>query len=208
MTVMETKPEVSAHGEPVEGKCNAISKDGDLCRNPAGFKTEHVGIGRCHMHFGNSPDHIKHARREQARRDCVRLGIPVDVDPGEALILRLHEVEGDLAFYRAQVEALGLDVTEVEKGPNGAYKHAAHPLVALYHQAEERSVVIATAALKAGVEERRLRMEETETQVLFAAQARACVAAGLTPEQVATFRSTFAAALRSGDAIEAESVAK
>lgn len=42
-------------GDPewVEDKCNARRRHGTgYCRNPAGFKTKHVGTGRCHLHGG------------------------------------------------------------------------------------------------------------------------------------------------------------
>jgi len=41
--------------------CGAKAKStGKPCRNPAGFKTKHVGAGRCHLHGGATP--IKHGR--------------------------------------------------------------------------------------------------------------------------------------------------
>lgn len=43
-------------------KCGAPKRQGDRspCGNPAGFKTNHPGIGRCKLHGGNAP--IKHGR--------------------------------------------------------------------------------------------------------------------------------------------------
>lgn len=41
--------------EPQDGKCNAEVKNGDgYCANRAGFKTDHVGEGRCYLHGGCS----------------------------------------------------------------------------------------------------------------------------------------------------------
>lgn len=42
-------------GDPewIDGKCNARRRHGaGYCRLPAGFKTKHLGTGRCHLHGG------------------------------------------------------------------------------------------------------------------------------------------------------------
>jgi len=38
--------------EPVEGKCNAETRDGGHCALKSGYKTDHVGEGRCKFHGG------------------------------------------------------------------------------------------------------------------------------------------------------------
>lgn len=38
--------------------CNATTRQGAPCRNRAGYKTSHVGEGRCHLHGGKTP--VKH----------------------------------------------------------------------------------------------------------------------------------------------------
>jgi hypothetical protein len=101
------------------------------------------------------------------------------------------------------IEGVAGRTFHVSGRPTGEAKP--HIFVVCWERERDRWRDCCVAALKAGVDERRLRLEETETQALFQAQARACVAAGLTPEQVATFRSAFAAELRSGEAIEAVS---
>lgn len=41
--------------EPKDDKCAANVKNGDgYCANPAGFRTDHVGDGRCYLHGGCS----------------------------------------------------------------------------------------------------------------------------------------------------------
>lgn len=45
--------------------CGARTRDGDPCRNEAGFKTGHLGEGRCYLHGGLTP--IKHGRYSTVR---------------------------------------------------------------------------------------------------------------------------------------------
>lgn len=40
--------------EKVDGKCNAQTRDGNYCANPNGFRTPHLGEGRCYLHGGLS----------------------------------------------------------------------------------------------------------------------------------------------------------
>jgi hypothetical protein len=73
--------------------------EGTTCRLVAGYRTDHLGIGRCYRHGGSTPTHVRAAQREIARRECQVLGIEVEIDPGEALIRAVWEAEGNLAFY-------------------------------------------------------------------------------------------------------------
>ena len=46
-------------------KCGAKTKSGGTCQNVAGYKTDHVGEGRCYLHGGRMP--IKHGRYSQVK---------------------------------------------------------------------------------------------------------------------------------------------
>lgn len=51
--------------------CGASARSsGGTCRNPAGFKTDHPGQGRCHLHGGATP--IKHGRYSTIKRPEIR----------------------------------------------------------------------------------------------------------------------------------------
>jgi hypothetical protein len=177
------------------GAHRANQEPGVTCTQPAGWGTNHVGIGRCKRHGGSTHTHERAAVVEIARRECDRLGIPIEIDPGEALIRAVWEAEGNLAFYRAQVQSLD-DVTTTEYGPQGSHKEVTHPLVALYHDAERWRAQVDLAALKAGVEERRLRLAQSDSRALFSSVIAAIEAAKLTTDQAEVFRRALADSLR------------
>ena len=155
-----------------------------------------------------------------AQSACDRLGIQVDTDPGEALIEAVREAAGNVEFYRGLVAELPIhpedDVREVnddgepfwERGEAGVYGRTYHQsgiptgeakphiLVVLYNQERDRLVAYAKEALAAGVEERRIRLAESDARTLFAGVGKAMAAANLTPEQIETFRSVLAQSLR------------
>jgi hypothetical protein len=126
----------------------------------------------------------------------VSLGILVEVDPGDALVRALWECCGNVEFLRAKVAGMGHDLLAVETGPAGASKEVASPWVVLYNEERDRLRVISVAALKAGVEERRVRMAEADARELFAAVAGALEAAGLDTTQANIFRRELAERLR------------
>lgn len=214
--------------QPPDGhgaKCGGKTRDGTPCENPAGYKTDHPGIGRCAFHAGATPTHQRAAQLEVARRECDRLGIPIEVDPGEALMHELWETAGNVAFYRAQVQALPthpaddvfVPAVELEDGerikahwergdpgvygrvyhvsgvPTGEAKP--HVLLTLYNEERKHYAAVATAALKAGVEERRVRMIEADAARILTAQVEALQAIGM-GDKLDEFRRAFVAALR------------
>jgi hypothetical protein len=98
-------------------------------------------------------------------------------------------------FYRERVQNLDELVVD-ERGPGGAHKQAAHVMLTMYHEAERWRAAVAASALKAGVEERRLRMAEGAARDLFDALMKGMAAAQLTEEQVEVIRRVIAEQLR------------
>lgn len=94
---------------PDKQLCNgqrANQPKGVLCTRPAGWGTDHPGVGRCKRHGGSTSTHRKAAEVELARRECVHLGIEIRTTPGEALIHEVWEAAGNVAFYRHLVQQL------------------------------------------------------------------------------------------------------
>lgn len=210
--------------------CGAKTKSREgTCRNTAGFKTDHVGFGNCHLHGGASPGGRQHAQQLAARAECETLGLQIQVDPGEALILELWETAGNVAFYRALIQQLpshpSPDVFVVpepevgddgepividghwERGDPGVYGRTyhvsgvptgeakPHVLVGLYNDERKHLTDVAAAALRAGVEERRVRMAEADATKILEAQVDALIAIGLA-DRLEDFRAAFIDALR------------
>jgi hypothetical protein len=129
-------------------KCGAKGKTtGNPCRNPAGFKTDHVGAGRCHLHGGGTPDGKKYARRQMAAAAASAFGLPIDVSPDEALTQELARCAGAVHYLAGHLRA-------IEPAERLAPAHAG--FVALYDGERDRLVRVAKAALDAGVAERQV----------------------------------------------------
>lgn len=56
--------------KPTTPTCGAKTRSGRPCKNVAGYKTDHVGDGRCHLHGGAKP--IKHGRYSSINRPRIK----------------------------------------------------------------------------------------------------------------------------------------
>lgn len=57
---------------PPTTTCNARRRNGQLCKSPAGARTSHLGVGRCHRHNGDSMRFLKHGRYAQVKHARIR----------------------------------------------------------------------------------------------------------------------------------------
>jgi len=104
-----------------------------------------TGSDKCRMHGAGGgrarANTDRRAREDAARLACERLGVPVEVDPAEALLRQVWEASGCVCFYRARLE------TDPE-------------IRGLYDAERDRLTRACALALRAGVEERRVGLEE------------------------------------------------
>lgn len=175
------------------GMCPGTSRTGKPCGHRAGYGTDHVGYGYCKHHTGSTPSGRKHAQREVAREAVRVLGLPRDVDPQEALAEELARTAGQIDWlYQEQLSTLdGLTQPQyVRTDKDGGTTEG--PLVPsvfleLYEQNRRHYAQVARFAAAAGVEHRRVELEEAQV-MLFAHAMRALAdRLQLTPEQRAAF---------------------
>lgn len=150
--------------------CGAAKKgDGSPCMRRAGEGTSHVGLGYCSKHGGCTPAHERAAEREIARREVAQFGLPRDVEPSEALLEELRRTAGWVAWLESTVvEAGDSELVREYETDDGSFKSTS-PYYELLTAERRHLVAVAAACLKAGVEERRVRV--IEQGAAFAAQA-------------------------------------
>ena len=129
--------------------CGARKKNGDMCRAFSGQGTNHLGIGTCKFHGGNTPSHQAHAAKLEARSRMVEFGQPLEVDPAAALLGVLHLSAGHLNWVRAELSAME-DTTTFE----------ARVLLRCWDEERDRIARISKAALDVGVAEKQIQLAE------------------------------------------------
>lgn len=138
-----------------------------------------------------------------------KLGLSVDIDPAQALLDEVARANGEVRYWHDVVAALNPDAllwgrTQHEEGfgPMGSVdvtteKAGLHQAVQAWHAARDRLVTVAATALKAGVEERRVRLAENHGALIAAAVHQILTGLQLTPEQQDLVPTVVPNALRS-----------
>jgi hypothetical protein len=146
-------------------RCRATSRQGRQCKQPP-----IPGGTVCRFHGGGAPQVRRAAEERLAVQQIEQLldsmGGSLDVDPGEAILELVREAAFNVGWLRQQVSALRDGVTEMEFGPGGARRVTEKAIVRMYDAERERLAKFSQMAVAAGVEERRLRVEEDQAHVL------------------------------------------
>src|SRR5580765_6107524 len=90
-------------------RCDKPKQAGGKCLMPAGWGTDHKGIGRCKMHGGTSITHRKQAWGIQLNR---QLGEEFEIDPINALMWLIRLAAGDVQYWRKEIAVLQLEAEE------------------------------------------------------------------------------------------------
>lgn len=150
----------------------------ELCTRPAGWGTDHPGIGRCKLHGGATPDHVDHGRKEKAAHAVATFGLPREVDPRDALLEEVYRTAGAVDWLHRQVQALSTDeviwgkTEEVDRqggefpGIDTTYKATANIWVELWQRERKHLMDVCKAAIAAGIEERKVRLAEQQGSML------------------------------------------
>lgn len=162
------------------------------------------GQKRCARHGGKSPQakaaaerRLAHAEAERELENAVTtLGLPQDIDPGKALLDEIARTYGIVQWLQAKVRELEPDELIWGKvshrsgvGPEGPVditEHRAdfHAYYQLYLTERKHLVAVSAAALKAGIEERRVRLAESQGDLVAQAIRSILDALNLTPAQL------------------------
>lgn len=187
-------------------RCKATARSGEQCRRPS-----MKGGTVCASHGGKSPQAKAAAARRLAEQEAAKamrlFAAPVEIDPARALVELVQWTAGEVAYWREQVRALadedpkaltwgvvrekvgGEDYgTTLESKPNVAYL--------MLTDAQDRLAKYAAAALKAGVEERRVKLAEDQGELVARVIRSILDQLNLTSEQQARVPEVVPAQLR------------
>src|SRR4051794_3610843 len=129
---MSTKRAVARHKRRVKagkGKalCNAKKRRSkDRCTQPAGWGTDHPGIGACKLHGGSVQSHRIAAKRTMAQQAVETYGLPRNIDPYHALAEELWRTAGHVAWLEAVVHEMEPDELAGPVGAEGESDDVTH----------------------------------------------------------------------------------
>jgi hypothetical protein len=164
-----TTPETRTREAPICGaKRTGKSTSGPgICCQVAGWGTSHVGIGRCRLHGGNTPNQMQAAEKDRqiiAAKNAVELyGLPVDIDPHESLAREVRRTAGHVEWLGSFIQDLGSpeklkQVTEMGVQPS--------VWISMYQAERKHLVDVNKAAIAAGVSERKMQLQEEQGRLI------------------------------------------
>lgn len=157
-------------------RCSAKRRNGEGCGAWAV-----KGATVCRMHGGSSPQARQAAARrvqeEKAAKAAQRLAQPIETDPSQALLDLVSSAAGEVAYWRARVDEIqdrdekrltsGLTkITEGKDRGGVTTLRTVETIAAIEYRmwtaAQDRLAQYATAALRAGVQERQIKLAEDQ----------------------------------------------
>lgn len=197
---METADTTAGHGPVL---CGAKTRGGGTCQKTAGWGTGHKK-GRCKLHGGKTPTHIKSVQKSEAQDAVAVFGLPREVDPHDALLEELHRTAGHVAWLGQIISAGRLDAADspTRKGrtvklDQQVFGAGDQPSVwvAMYQEERKHLAAVAKTCISVGIEERRVRVAEQYADQIAAFGRALAQALGHDPTAPAT-REAFRASLR------------
>lgn len=185
---MNTDPTQPSHGR----WCNAQKKQGPgLCRKPAGWGTNHAGIGNCRLHLGNARNHRTAAFNEQAKRELARLDVPAVDDP----LTELKKLAGQVVAWKDALSDKVNELTAIrftdDKGSEQLRSE-----IALFERAMDRCASVLSVMAKLNIDERLAAVNEQQVELVATALQASLAELGLDKEQQEEARHGVARRLR------------
>lgn len=177
--------------------CNARKRQGDgNCHRPAGWGTDHPGVGKCKLHGGmlNGP-RIAGKRmlaEKKARAFLHEQGVRPIIDPVGEFIEFAAEVRATYEFLRdavAQISVANFEQLD-DKGASQV-----RGLYQAMERAQDRAGRLLHDVNKLGLEERMVALSETHAEQIETVFNNTLAASGLTAEVQAHLRSLLIAEL-------------
>lgn len=134
-----------------------------ICCQPAGWGTSHLGFGPCKFHGGNLPGHVKHAEKQMAAKACATFGLPVEVDPHQALMQEIWRTNGHVLWLGELIANMEDESTLKQYSEAGVQPSV---WITMYEAERAHLVKVAAEAIKCGVAERQIQLAEEQGRLM------------------------------------------
>lgn len=184
------------NGDPTESShgrwCNAKKKQGPgLCQKPAGWGTDHAGIGACRLHGGNMRNHRAAAVKTAAANELARLNVAPVADP----LTALAEIAGEVVAWKNAMAGKVNELTQLRYA-DAKGSEQLRSEVALFERALDRCEKFLSTMAKLNIDERLAAIEQQKIEMVSAALSLALAELGLSEQQQSEARRGVARHLR------------
>jgi len=170
---LEVPPRFSLGGTPVFGVlvlpvmatrvCGALNRNGQMCKQAAGYGTDHPGAGRCKLHSGCTPAadifHSKRTVRERIKH-IMSLGvIPEGVSPEEVMLQEVARAAAAVAHLDSIVAQFDDDELR--------HDASAKDVVTMWNEQRVLLRNVGKAVIQAGIAKHAVQVQEMTAQALI-----------------------------------------
>jgi len=145
---------IQARDERKPSVCGAITRGTKTgCKRPAGWGTNHIGIGRCKTHTGQSPSGRKNSIVVEAQQF---MGAPKDINPLDAIMWCIRITAGEVEWLSREIAKVPMEqwveVAYIGRQMNVLQRSRA--------DAQDRLVRYSRDAIQLGLAERAVKLAE------------------------------------------------
>lgn len=175
--------------------CDAKKRQGEgTCTRPAGWGTDHVGVGRCKLHGGSTPRQSRGAQAQavenEARKTLGRLqAVPVS-DP----LTELSKLAGEVLAWKELIAEQVATLTSV--GYEGMTGEQVRGGVQVFERALDRCSSVLGLIAKLNIDERLARIEEAKADAIVKAFEAGLAEAGVSGEALVRAKTAVSRHLR------------
>lgn len=175
--------------------CDAKKRQGEgTCTRPAGWGTDHVGVGHCKLHGGSTPRQASGAHAQavenEARKTLGRLNVVPVSDP----LTELSKLAGQVLAWKDLIGEQVSTLTSV--GYEGMTGEQVRGAVQVFERAMDRCASVLTAMAKLNIDDRLAVVSEQQASMVADALAAVMGEMGLSHDQQREARTRVAGHLR------------
>ena len=148
-------------------RCGAAKRQGgDPCRQAAGWKTSHPGVGRCALHGGASPSGKAAAARQRLDAEVAQILDREGVVPVDSPVVELQALAGRILQWERILGDMVERLTEwTQTDVTG--REDLRAVVAAYERSLVHSERVLVAMSRLNLDERLARISESQTALLI-----------------------------------------
>lgn len=182
--------------KPVCGSKTRQEDSAEHCGLPAGWGTDHPGIGHCKLHGGKTKGQRILADRVRADREVRAVLAELDVEPVDDPLQALLTLGGQVLAWQEAAATLVNRLNDQIRYEGAAGAEQLRAEVALYERAMDRAAHVLGLIAKLNIEERMVAVSERQADTIIAAIDAALAHAGVTGGAAADAKRVAARHLR------------
>lgn len=181
---------------PRPHKCGAKKRQGEgTCTRPAGWGTDHPGVGTCKLHGGATPNGRKAAHTKQVQQQAAKELAKLNVEPVEDPLRELAALAGQVVAWKNVMAEKVNELTSL-RYTGGIGTEQLRSEVALFERALDRCGQFLTSMARLNIDERLARITEQQQERVVAAVQAGFAAIKLPADQQQIARAAVVKHLR------------